>query len=239
MAEKTNGARKAISIAVQVTGEILLTLGVLLLLFVGWQIWWTDVVANKEHQEILTQLNDEWGVTTSQIAPAETGDPPIVEQPAEKTIWGQVHIPKFDKVTSPLAEGVSLEEVLNVIGNGHYPETVMPGEVGNFSFAGHRTTYGRPLHDIARLEPGDPVIIQTKEAYYVYTVTESQIVLPHQVEVIAEVPNHPEAVATERMLTMTACHPLYSARERYIVHAKFSHWVDPAKGIPEELNGVL
>src|SRR5699024_10297732 len=106
---------------------------------------------------------------------------------------------------------------------------------GNFSVAGHRNTYGRAFEEIASLEEGDAIVVETVEAFYVYEVTESLIVMPQDVEVIAPAPGQPGVEATERMLTLTACHPMYSARERYIVHAEFAYWTDRADGIPDAL----
>src|SRR5690625_1054692 len=150
-------------------------------------------------------------------------------------VWGTMHVPEFDRDRFPLAEGVSLEEVLNVKGVGHYPETALPGQVGNFSVAGHRNTYGRAFEEIASLDEVDAIVVETAEAFYVYEVTESLIVMPQDVEVIAPAPGQPGTEPTERMLTLTACHPMYSARERYIVHAEFAYWTDRADGIPEAL----
>ncbi|MFC7375327.1 class E sortase [Brachybacterium sp. GCM10030268] len=217
-------------------GELLLTAGALLLLFLVWQLWWTDVMADREQSGIIAGLDSEWGqVDQERIAPAQEGPPPVPEIPGENMVWGTMHVPAFDRERFPLAEGVSLEDVLNVKGVGHYLETALPGQVGNFSVAGHRNTYGRPFEDIARLEAGDPIVVETAEAFYVYEVTESLIVMPQDVEVIAPNPADPEAEPTERMLTLTACHPMYSARERYIVHAEFAYWTDRADGIPEAL----
>lgn len=235
MTRKRGRASSIIATFIGLIGELLITAGAFLLLFVVWQLWWTDVIADGEQTQMIQQLESEWGPTPKKVAPAETGEPPKVTASEENKVWGTLHVPAFDKAQSPIAEGVSMEKVLNVKGNGHYPDTAMPGEVGNFSLAGHRSTYGRPLHDIARLQPGDPVIVESKEAFYVYEVTEHHIVMPGQTEVVAPVPNKPGEKPTEKMLTLTACHPQYSARERYIVHAKFSHWVDRSKGYPAEL----
>ncbi len=149
-----------------------------------------------------------------------------------------MYVPAFDRVRVPVAEGVSLEKVLNVKGVGHYPGTALPGQVGNFAVAGHRNTYGRPLEQIDRLQEGDPIVIETADAFYVYEVTESLIVAPEDVEVIAETPGQPGVPASERMMTLTACHPMFSAKERYIVHAKFAYWTDRADGIPPALENV-
>ncbi|MGP9744267.1 class E sortase [Brachybacterium sp. AOP29-B2-41] len=221
---------------VGVVGELLLTVGVLLLLFLVWQLWWTDVVADREQAGIIDGLEQEWGeVDSEQIAPRQDGPPPVPETPADTMVWGKMHVPAFDRPAFPLAEGVSLEQVLNVKGAGHYPETALPGEVGNFSVAGHRNTYGRVFEDIARLEPGNAIVVETADAFYVYEVTESLIVQPQDTEVIAPAPGQPGVEPTQQMLTLTACHPMYSARERYIVHAEFAYWTDRADGIPEAL----
>lgn len=220
-----------------VLGELLVTAGVLLGLFLVWQLWWTDVMADREQADILSGLEQEWGdVDREQIAPAQDGPPPVPDAPGDTMVFGTMHVPAFDRETFPLAEGVGLEDVLNVKGAGHYPETVLPGEVGNVSIAGHRNTYGRVFEDIARLQPGAPIVIETDEAFYVYEVTESLVVMPQDVEVIAPVPGEPGVEATDRMLTLTACHPMFSARERYIVHAEFAYWTDRADGIPEALS---
>lgn len=219
-----------------VVGELLLTAGVLVLLFLVWQLWWTDVVADREQSGIIDGLEQEWGtVDEEQIAPRQDGPPPVPDAPEEGKVWATMHVPAFDRPRFPLAEGVDLENVLNVKGAGHYPETALPGEVGNAAIAGHRNTYGRVFEDIDRLEPGDSIVIETADAFYVYEVTESLIVMPQDVEVIAPVPGEPGVEPEDRMLTLTACHPMYSARERYIVHAEFAYWTDRADGIPEAL----
>ncbi|MFC0675687.1 class E sortase [Brachybacterium hainanense] len=222
--------------AIGVLGEILLTLGALLVLFLVWQLWWTDVVADRDQAQILTQMEQEWGaVDQERVAQPRTDEPPIPPAPQDTMVFGTMHVPAFDRMSVPIAEGVSLEKVLNVKGMGHYPETALPGQVGNFSMAGHRNTYGRPLEQIDRLEAGDPIVVETADAFYVYEVTESLVVTPQDVEVIAETPGQPGVPATERMLTLTACHPMFSAKERYIVHAKFVYWTDRADGIPPAL----
>jgi sortase A len=111
----------------------------------------------------------------------------------------------------------------------------MPGQVGNFSVAGHRVTYGRPLNLIAELRPGDPVVVETADAWFVYRMRDAQVVTPDKVEVVAAVPGRPEAQPTERLMTLTACHPMYSARERYVVHAVMESWQPKDAGTPAAL----
>jgi sortase A len=110
--------------------------------------------------------------------------------------------------------------------------------VGNFAIAGHRVTYGRPFNQIAELRPGDPIVIETKDTWYVYRMRSDLIVTPDRVDVVAPVPEQPDAEPSERLLTLTACHPMYSARERYVVHAEFDRWQPKSAGEPAELEEV-
>lgn len=221
-------------------GELLITAGILILLFLVWQLWWTDLIAGREHDEVISHLGWEDRTQGERIAPEHHELAPAVDQPTEEgTVWGVLHVPEFDHgAETPIAEGVSREKVLNVKGAGHYPETVMPGQVGNFSLAGHRTTYGKPFHEIADLEAGDPVVVETEQYFYVYEVVSAEVVYPDQVEVIAPVPDDAAsqaADATAPMMTMTACHPMFSARQRYVVHLKFDYWTDRDEGTPAPL----
>ncbi|MDN5899090.1 MAG: class E sortase [Brachybacterium sp.] len=235
MSSSHRGRRRG-GVVIGILGELLLTLGALLLLFLIWQLWWTDVVADREQSGILAGLEQEWGEVDAQtVALRQEGPPPVPGTPSDTKVWGTMHVPSFDRPEFPLAEGVSLEQVLNVKGAGHYPGTALPGEVGNVAIAGHRNTYGRVFEDIARLGAGDPIVVETADAFYVYEVTETLIVQPEDVEVIAPTPGQPGVEPTAQMLTMTACHPMFSARERIIVHAEFAYWTKRSDGIPEAL----
>ncbi len=226
-------------------GELLITAGVLLGLFVVWQLWWTDVQAEREHAQALAAL--DWPEPAPAeagggpaVAPRHTDDPPVLEEPADETVFGTLYVPRFGPgYVEPIAQGVDKERVLDRLGIGHYPETAMPGELGNFATAGHRTTYGRPYHLVADLQEGDPLVVRTEDTWYVYKVTEWKIVTPYQVEVVSPVPGikpgEPLPELTERFMTMTACHPMYSAAERYIVHAVFDYWAPVSEGVPAEL----
>jgi sortase A len=209
-----------------ITGDLLVTAGVLLLLFVGWQLWWTDVTANREQSATVDTLTRDFTAT-----PPTT---PTTEQPTP-VAFGQafaiIRVPRFGAdYARPVLEGTSLEVLQK--GFGHYAETADPGQVGNFAVAGHRTTYGRPLHDIETLREGDVVVVETRTAYHVYAVKRHRIVVPTQVEVVAPVPDEPGATPTERWLTLTACHPKYSAAQRYIVFAQLTKSYPRAQGLP-------
>ena len=102
-------------------------------------------------------------------------------------------------------------------GPGHYPETPMPGQLGNAAIAGHRTTYGQPFFDVDKLEVGDEIIVTTLVGRYVYRVTGQQIVSPSDYQVVATVD------PTRATLTLTSCHPKWTARETDRHHERTRH----------------
>ena len=243
--------RRARSVAlglVGVLGELLITLGVLLGLFVAWQLWWTDVVAGREQAQIAEELG--WvtaapavdaGTEAAEPPPVspERRDPaPVIEEPAVGTGFAALQVPRWGAdYLRTISQGTSREEVLDDLGIGHYEGTAMPGAVGNFAVAGHRTTYNKPFNRVEELVVGDPLVVQTHDTWYVYRVTSTEIVSPDAVQVIAPVPNQPEAQPTEALMTLTTCHPMFSARERFIVYSTLDYWMPIADGTPVELTG--
>ncbi len=217
--------------ALGLTGDLFVTAGLLLLLFVGWQLWWTDVTANRVQDDTVHSLARDFASESpgsAGVAAGATQTPAAVPFGAAFAI---VRIPRLaDDYARPVLEGTT-HDILEG-GVGHYDGTARPGAVGNFAIAGHRTTYGRPFHDIDRLREGDKVVVETRTAYYVYAVKRHVIVAPTDVEVIAAVPEKVGAKPTERWLTMTACHPKYSAAQRYVVFAELEKTYPRAKGLP-------
>lgn len=230
--------------AVGVLGELLITLGVLIFAFLVWQLWWTDVQGNRAQAEVVSGLTWETPPpsTSAQAGPViaapHRDEPPVSEEPAHATTFATMQVPRWDgEPERPISQGVERSTVLDVLGIGHYPGTAMPGGIGNFALAGHRTTYAKPFNRVAELQEGDPIVIRTESTWYVYRVTSTSIVSPSEVDVIAPVPNDPTAVPTERLITLTSCHPMFSARERIIVHGTLDYWAPVADGIPAELAG--
>lgn len=240
---RRGAAGKAIYHVVGVVGELLITLGVLVLAFLVWQLWWTDVEGNRAQAEIVENLAWEppptaAGDTGPVIAEPRRDEPPVDAEPAHGVTIASLQVPRWDgEPERPISQGVDRPTVLDVLGIGHYPETAMPGGVGNFALAGHRTTYGKPFNRVAELQEGDPLIVRTPSTWYVYRVTSSAIVTPQDVDVIAPAPGQPGVEPTERVITLTTCHPMFSARERYIVHGVLDYWAPVADGTPAELLG--
>lgn len=243
--------RSAGAAAVGVLGELLITVGVLLGLFVVWQLFWTDVVAERAQDQVVEDLG--WARTADDPGAGQQNDPatappaesperrdaaPVLDEQPHATTFATLSVPRWGPdYVQPVSEGVTRRDVLDVLGIGRYPGTAMPGEVGNFAIAAHRNTYGKPFHRVEELQVGDPLVVQTQDTWYVYRVSSTQIVLPQAVEVIAPVPGEPDAEPTKAMITLTTCHPLFSARERFIVHGELDYWMPTDAGTPVELAG--
>lgn len=217
---------------VSVLGELLVTIGVVVLLFVAWELWWTDIEANRSAEATTSSLTQSFAAPSGESSGSETV--PDAKTPGgliEGRAFGLMHVPRFGADwIRPIFEGTDLGTLAE--GLGHYPTTAAPGAVGNFAVAGHRTTWGRPFHMIETLVPGDTIVVETRTGYDVYAVASHEIVLPTRTEVIAPVPDNPGAQPTEAWLTLTACHPKFSAKERYIVHAKLVKTYTRDEGLP-------
>ncbi len=243
-----------------VLGELLVTLGVLMGLFVVWQLWWTDVVAGRAQAQIVADLGwqsalpaptaDATALPTTGPAADPTATPsppapieyrtaaPVIAEPKHAVTFAVMYVPRWGDKAMPVSEGTTKHDVLDAKGIGHYVGTAMPGAIGNFSVAGHRTTYAKPFNRIAELQVGDPIVVRTRDTWYVYRVTSSQVVRPWQTDVIDPVPSEPGATPTTAMMTMTTCHPMYSASERYVVHSELDYWMPASEGTPVELDGT-
>lgn len=237
--------------ALGVLGELLITAGLLVAGFLVWQLWWTDVVADKAQAEIVDDLPwaDELltipygpqptSEPTVQIAQPRHDEPPAEPAAAHATTFATLQVPRWDAALArPISEGTDRRTVLDTLGIGHYEGTATPGAIGNFAVAGHRTTYGKPFNRIEELAVGDALVVRTDQAWYVYRVTSTQIVAPSDVGVIAPVPGRPGESPTGRLITLTTCHPMFSARERYIVHGELDYWAPADSGVPAELVGA-
>jgi len=203
-------------------GRTCITAGVLILLFVAYQLWGTGIRESQaqarledDFEEILADARDPAPTTTSTTAPgdgATTTSVPETVEPIEPVPEGEptarIVIPAIgvDKI---VVEGVSLADLKK--GPGHFPETPLPGQAGNAAIAGHRTTYGAPFHRLDELEPGDEITVETVQGEFRYLVSEQQIVSPSDVHVLED--------KGDDRLTLIACHPKYSARQRIVVVA--------------------
>ena len=225
-------------------GQTLITFGLVCLLFVVYELWVTDLFAGREQSHLSQEIHQEWADSpTVEPAPADPSQPAAPFTPAAIQVsvgqpFAVLHIPRLaggDGFSRVVVEGVAQTQLAQ--GPGHYIGTAMPGEPGNASFAGHRVGRGSPFLDLGELRPGDPIVVETADAWFTYrvlgdTATGSftgdpsgipgqEIVLPTQLSVISPTPGGPVAgPATGAYLTLTTCHPKFSARQRLIIHAR-------------------
>jgi sortase A len=143
-----------------------------------------------------------------------------------------LYLPRLGK-SWVVVEGVAPRDI--EYAPGHYPNTALPGDVGNFAVAGHRSP--AIFWDLDKMRTDDPVVVETRTTYYIYLVTAVKIVAPTAVEVVAPVPGQPGEVPSVAMLTLTTCNPKWDNYQRLILHAKLDHSVPRSAGLPKELGG--
>ncbi|HUW02023.1 MAG TPA: class E sortase [Acidimicrobiales bacterium] len=226
-------------------GRTLITAGTLILLFVAYQLWGTGIreaqAQNQLESEFEARLAEfEASVETTVVTEPDTTDQttttttiPAPPPPLEGEGIGVIKIPDIG-VEKVVVEGVKLSDLKR--GPGHFPDTPFPGNEGNAAIAGHRTTYGAPFHNIDQLDPGDEIIVTTLQGEFRYEVMPQPtdqvddggnpvtsghfIVSPSQIEVLDDF--------GDNRLTLTACHPKYSARQRIVVVAELVEEPAPA-----------
>jgi sortase A len=234
--------RRRVSL-VGVLGELLITAGVLVLLFLGWQLWLDNLIVGGEQNAEAQQQSIEWNRGGS-VAPAaenrpDPGEPVVAAAPGNAERFAVLIVPRLGADwAKPIREGIGTKDVLN-FGLGHYPGTAMPGEVGNVAFAGHRTGYGSPLFDIVGLQVGDNMYVETADGWYQYVYRSMEYVMPDGISVLDPVPQFPGVAPTDRILTLTSCNPAYSADERVIAYAVYETWYPRAGGPPAEIAAVV
>jgi len=206
--------------AIRGTGELLITAGFVLLLFVAYQLAWTNYEANRATAGVTDDLRDSW----DRPDPTPSGGSAV--RGPKKVDFGKgfafLHIPRLGKNwTIPVVEGVDLPSLAK--GVGHYPKTAQPGQVGNFAVAGHRATNGEPFAYLDKVRKGDLVVAETRTEWFTYVIDRIKIVSPTSVWVLDPVPGKPRATPVRPLLTLTTCNPRWASYQRLIV---FGHLVE-------------
>ena len=190
-------------------GRTLISLGILVLLFAGYQNWVTDTTQHRSQSAL-----------DKEVAKVITGKPvtsvigpntplPTSKDPGVGHWLGVLSIPTIS-LSQVIVDGTDKSQLQ--LGPGHYIGTAMPGEAGNVAIAGHRTTWGRPFRNLDKLHKGDQIFITTPRAAIMYRVVWIKIVSPNDTGVVAP--------TTTPSLTLTTCNPPYSAASRLVVRAE-------------------
>ncbi|GGR82435.1 hypothetical protein GCM10010252_21350 [Streptomyces aureoverticillatus] len=217
------------TVASRVIGELFITIGVLMLLFVTYQLWWTNIRAQQQADEAARKLQEDWAKGKGKPGAFEPGQG-----------FALLHIPKLDVVV-PVAEGIDKQKVLDRGMVGHYnkgrTKTPMPdANPGNFAVAGHRNTHGEPFRYINKLKPGDPIVVETQDKYFVYKMAS---ILPQtgpgNTAVLNAVPPGSGFTKPGRYITLTTCTPEFTSKYRMIVWGKMVEDRPRADGKPPAL----
>lgn len=237
--------RRRVSV-IGVIGELLMTAGIVIFLYVAWQMWIGDLITGAQNNAVGHELSEQWQqeaasdpVLPDEAPPAEaaapaTAEPPILPQPADAEVFGLMRIPRFGPdYAVQMAGGTTRARTLDPIGVGHYTDAPMPGEVGNFAVAAHRTTFGAPFNRIAELRLNDAIVVETQAGWYTYRFRTLEYVKPSEVDVLLDVPQAPDVPAGERYITMTSCSPMFSLAERIVGYGLFESFT------PRRADGAL
>jgi sortase A len=228
-------------------GQTLITLGLVVLLFAVYEVWITNIFAHRAQAKVYNALQQEWKNGHDPLALPGGGPRAIPLGTGIAVLYiprlGQdYHFAIVQGSTVP--DDSQLEK-----GPAHYADTQLPGKRGNFGVAGHRVGKGEPFLNIDKLRSGDAVIVETESHWYVYRVLGSpagsdpqdnmadvpvrghdpvrvpgrEIVDPGDGNVLLPLPNHPELSVDDAevaLMTMTTCHPKFTASQRMVIHAQ-------------------
>jgi sortase A len=191
------------------TGEALITFGLIVLLFAFYEVYGKAAAVDAHQKDLNTELTQTWTHPGGQ--PVGASGPKL---PPPGGALGRLYIPVLH-MHWVVVEGVGLDDIQYA--PGHYPGTALPGQIGNFSVAGHRIP--SIFWDLQKLTPGQIIVVETRDDWYVYQVTQNEVVTPHSVEVVAATPDHIGVAPTEAMMTLTTCNPKWNDYQRMAVHA--------------------
>ncbi|MFD3452078.1 class E sortase [Streptomyces sp. NPDC058691] len=223
--------RDRVAAVVSLIGELLITAGLVLGLFVVYSLWWTNVLADRQAKRDGDVVRRQWAA----------------EQPGKldtKNGIGFLHVPAMGKGFEVLVRKGTNTDVLNEGVAGYYTDPVksaMPWDKkGNFTLAAHRDGHGAKFHNIDKIKKGDAVVFEDRDTWFVYKVYD---ILPetskYNVKVIDQIPRESGKKQAGRYITLTTCTPVFTSRYRYIVWAELvrTQKVDANRTPPAELGG--
>jgi sortase A len=182
-----------------IIGISLILAGLLILAGIYGYIFFTNRSAASAQEELFRQWEEN-------PVPSEGGNVSVGDGIA------RILIPRVG-LDAIVVELWGLDDAENLKrGPGHIPTTAYPGQPGNCVISGHRTTYGAPFRHIEQLATGDIITLETATSVYIYEVYDQRIVMPTDLTVLEQ--------GGEPKLTLTACHPWYSAAQRIVVIAR-------------------
>jgi sortase A len=210
------GFENVVRTIVRTIGEILITCGLVVLLFAGYEVWGKTAETQGHQNTLSNQIDQAWGASPQGSSSPASAPQPAGANPFPGSAIARIYIQKMRKDPWVVVQGIKPYDIRYA--PGHYPQSQMPGEIGNFAVAGHRTP--GIWWDLDRVRSGDIVVVETKDNWYVYKVYQNQIVKPNAIEVIAPVPGSPGATPTKALITLTTCNPKFDNYERMVIHGE-------------------
>jgi sortase A len=233
------------------TGEMLITAGVIMGLFLAWYLVWNDTIQGQRQKESAITLSQEWRsdepiqveseLAEPTVMPSDE-EPPVMQSPASGDVFALLYVPRFGpEYVRKIAEGVDVETVLNsrTLGVGRYPQSNQLGEVGNFALAAHRNGWGASFGSIGELRIGDRIYVEVSKGWHSYAFRNLEYVWASEVQVLNSFPRLKVEATGSRVITLTSCHPKFSDAERIIAYGVYDGWYPRAGGPPTELAAIV
>ncbi|MCZ4094835.1 MULTISPECIES: class E sortase [Streptomyces] len=229
MTTTNRGGRGPVAAIISVIGELLITAGLVLALFVVYSLWWTNVIADRHAKRDGDKVRQGWAAPGPRGLDTKDG-------------IGFLHVPAMGRNFEVLVKKGTDTDILNEGVAGYYDQPVksaMPWDKqGNFTLAAHRDGHGAKFHNIDKLRNGDPVVFEDKDTWYVYKVySVLDETSKYNVGVIDQIPADSGRKKPGRYITLTTCTPVYTSRYRYVVWAELvrTDKVDANRTPPAEL----
>lgn len=128
-------------------------------------------------------------------------------------VIGILNIPKINLEVS-IKRGIDNEILKDAV--GHFENTSMPGDYGNFAVAGHRAyTSNKFFSNLDELQIGDEINVLSGEKNYIYKVNDIEVVTPDKVEVVSSTDK------SKKEITLVTCTPKYIGSHRLIVKGEY------------------
>jgi LPXTG-site transpeptidase (sortase) family protein len=227
--------RRRVAAFCVVLGELLITGGVVLVLFAVYGLWWTNILADRSAHHAAAHVRETW-----LHHPGQPDGPGKLDT---KGGIGFLHVPAMSQRDVLVERGTDAKELNRGVA-GYYTHPVKSGmpqdQSGNFVLAAHRDGHGAKFHNIDRIRKGDPVVFETQHTWFVYKVF---AILPstskYNVHVLDAVPKQSGKKKPGRYITLTTCTPVFTSEYRYIVWGELvrTRSVDAKRTPPPELRG--
>lgn len=209
--------------ALFVLGELLITAGLVLLLFVFYAVHVTDWFAAQEQAAAGQELQQRWQRAPDRSSDRQVREPRPPAAPEAGAGFARLHMPTLDGTTFAVLEGTDRQTL--AAGPGHYPDTALPGEPGNFGIAGHRIGNGAPFNELDALRSCDALVVETADSWFVYQV----LPMPH------EAAGWDERGADPRCAGVRPLPPPYDrVAGRHVVDPARADVLNPVPGAPPE-----